>query len=327
MSTDQLLLVTEDDTSIATHLERLDERSRWYASRAHADNTVKSYQSDWRHFTAWCKAAGFDPVPAAAKAVRLYVTDMAEAGYAWATIERRMSTLRAAHKAAEADDPTRYFEVEQTLSGIRRELGVKQAQATPLLVEDLVCILQCLDLDEIRDVRDRALLLVGLVGAFRSAELAGVECSHLRPRRYGLLIDLQRSKTNQEGAEEYKTFHRSRRGRLTCPVAALEDWLEMAGIERGPLFRGVDRWGNVSDSGMVPQSVTYVLRARVKAIGLDPSEYSSHSLRAGHVTQKNLEKEPVTRTMQQTGHSSVQTVAGYDRADAEQYDHTAALGL
>jgi len=34
------------------------------------------------------------------------------------------------------------------------------------------------------------------------------------------------------------------KNKVTCPVSALRAWLKAAGIERGPVFRSVDRSGH-----------------------------------------------------------------------------------
>ena len=49
-------------------------------------------------------------------------------------------------------------------------------------------------------LRDRALVLVGYAGAFRRSELAAIGCAHLSFTKDGLVIDLHRSKTDQEAS-------------------------------------------------------------------------------------------------------------------------------
>ena len=58
---------------------------------------------------------------------------------------------------------------------------------------------------------------------------------HLTRHRTGYTIRIPRSKTDQE-AEGRKVGLPFGSQPLTCPVRALRDWLERAGIERGPLY-------------------------------------------------------------------------------------------
>jgi hypothetical protein len=40
------------------------------------------------------------------------------------------------------------------------------------------------------------------------------------------------------------------------PVEALDAWIAKAGIEKGAVFRAIDRWGNLEDTALTPQAVT-----------------------------------------------------------------------
>jgi hypothetical protein len=78
--------------------------------------------------------------------------------------------------------------------------------------------------DTITGKRDRALILLGFGGAFRRSE----------ETPEGLRLHIPRSKTDQDG--EGVTIAVSRGSSEACPVRALREWLDMAGIEAGPIF-------------------------------------------------------------------------------------------
>jgi integrase len=63
--------------------------------------------------------------------------------------------------------------VRATMRGVRREHGTAQRQAKPLLREDLFVILTAIE-DRLKDLRDRALLLVGFAGGLRRAERVAI---------------------------------------------------------------------------------------------------------------------------------------------------------
>ncbi|WFU23584.1 hypothetical protein QA649_37125 [Bradyrhizobium sp. CB1717] len=96
-----------------------------------------------------------------------------------------------------------------------------------------------------KDHRDRALLLTGFAGALRRSELVGLNVGDVENVRQGIILHLQRSKTDQE-AQGQKIGIPFARGRW-CPVAALEAWLAISGICEGPIFRPIDRHGHVHD--------------------------------------------------------------------------------
>jgi integrase len=74
-----------------------------------------------------------------------------------------------------------------------------------------------------KDVRDAAILLVGFAGAFRRSELAAMEYQQIEIGEHGAVVQISRSKTDQEGRGRTVLIARVP-GRL-CPVAALNRWL------------------------------------------------------------------------------------------------------
>ena len=59
------------------------------------------------------------------------------------------------------------------------------------------------------------------------------------------------SSTPQRGAERTVAVRRVASLRA-CPVRALKDWMEASDSRFGPVFRKVDRWGNVDIVGSAP---------------------------------------------------------------------------
>jgi integrase len=70
----------------------------------------------------------------------------------------------------------------------------------------------------------------------------------------------------------------------TCPVRALKAWLDAAKIESGPLFRSINRHGQIGDR-LSAKDVARTVKRTTKAAGLDVDRLSAHSLRAGAATQ------------------------------------------
>jgi integrase len=200
--------------------------------------------------------------------------------------------------------------VRLTFRGIRRAHGRPQRRAAALTSEQITAILASLG-DSLRDVRDRALLLIGFAGAFRRSELSAVDCKWIERTASGLIITVPRSKTDQEGHSRQVAIPSGRTA--ICPVKALEHWLEVSGIKEGPVFRPVTRRGKVLPGQLSGDSIAYIVKQRVKAIGLDPTRYSGHSLRAGFVTSAATAGAPAWRIKAQTGHVSDALVGRYIR--------------
>src|SRR5438067_12538767 len=89
----------------------------------------------------------------------------------------------------------------------------------------------------------------------------------------GLVVQLRRSKTDQEAVGR-KVGLPFGSNPLTCPVRALREWLECAGIVRGPIFRPIDKHGNVKPLRLTDQSVALIVKRCAKDAGLDWENYA-----------------------------------------------------
>jgi integrase len=84
------------------------------------------------------------------------------------------------------------------MRGVRREHGTAQRRAAPLLREDLFLVLGAMG-DRLKDLRDRALLLIGFAGGLRRSELAAINLIDFERAREGIILTIRRSKTDQDG--------------------------------------------------------------------------------------------------------------------------------
>ena len=209
------------------------------------------------------------------------------------------------------------------MRGIRRERGSAQRQAKPLLRDDLFAVLGAVG-GSLKDIRDRALLLIAFAGGFRRSELVAINCTDIERVRQGAIITLRRSKTDQDGVGRKIGIPLGRS--KACPVTALEAWLEAGKLEDGSVFRRVDRHGRVSVERLSPEAVCRIVRERVAAAGYDPSGFSGHSLRAGLATSAVQAGVSTLKIRGQTGHASDAMLARYIR-DGELFVDNAAGAL
>jgi len=135
--------------------------------------------------------------------------------------------------------------------------------------------------DTLAGKRDRALVLLGFAGAFRRSELVALRVADVDESQAGLRVIVRHSKTDQEGEGATVAIAR---GAVVCPVKALQEWLEAAGISSGPVFRAVSKSGAVAEAGLSDRSVANIVKAMVGAVGLDATAFSGHSLRSGFLT-------------------------------------------
>lgn len=298
-----------------------------------SDNTKSAYDSDWRHFTAWCNLCGLQSMPAAVATVGAYISALAvgdpETGQAAckpATIERRLAAISVKHKAAGLTSPSNVPDVREIMKRIRRAKGTAQHRVSPLRVSQIRDAAPSFS-DSLRDIRDKAILLIGYAGAFRRSEIAGLDIQDLEFTAEGVKITLRKSKTDQEGQGYVKGIGYGVNAE-TCPVKALRAWIDHSGIETGPVFRSIDRHGNMGEDSLTGKAISLIVKRIAEKVGIDPTSVSGHSLRAGFVTDQYKRGTPESDIMRQTGHKS-RTVLSIYRREAEvfTFNYTAAVGL
>src|SRR3546814_2328171 len=73
-----------------------------------------------------------------------------------------------------------------------------------------------------------------------------------------------------------------------CPVAATGDWIALAALTEGPLFRRIDRWAGIHTEPLHANSLIRLLRRAFAQAGLpSPDDYSGHSLRRGFRSEEH----------------------------------------
>ncbi len=341
---DDGVLVVPDAVApaLATQLDQLLQDASRYATHARAEATLRGYRSDWVDFDSWCLQMGLDALPAAPATVAAYLAYLAGVEAAVGTMARRLSSIGHYHRAARQLDPTADAGVRYVLAGIRRELGRRPDQATPLMPPLLFDALQaCPTVYEgvdgaepyLRGLRDRAILLVGFVGALRRSEIAAADVRDLNEHPLGLVLDIPRSKTHDASETPQTVVLPRSRTPAHCPVTALQTWLEASGITRGPLFQATTPRGNRLAPGgrrLAGARINGVVQDALRRVNIDPDVdgYSAHSLRAGFVTHAASRGASDRAIARQTRHRDLANVAIYTRHSSAWTDNAATeLGL
>jgi site-specific recombinase XerD len=288
-----------------------DELARLYVSRARAANTLRGYRADWQDFTGWCATRDLAALPCEPQTLAYYLAEHAAAGRKVSTLQRRLSAISQAHKAAGHPSPAQHPAVRAVWSGIRRTHGTAPARKAPLVTAQLRQAVAGLG-EDLAGRRDRALLLLGFAGAFRRSELVALDVGDVAEAPEGLIVTVRRSKTDQEGAGRQLGIPYGT-GADLCPVRAVTTWRTVAGITEGPLFRAVDRHGHVSAARLADRSVARIVQRAAGVAGFEGARYGGHSLRAGLATSAaaaGVEERVIAET---TGHKSMAVLRGYIR--------------
>lgn len=233
------------------------------------------------------------------------------------TVRRRLASWSTLTKWRGLDgafaSPALKSAIRLAVRAVPRQRRRKSAKAVTSDV--LAKLLATCATESLRDVRDRAILMVAFAsGGRRRSEIASLRLEQLTveapieieggPSLPSLAIHFGRTKTTTGEADEvvYLT------GR---PVEALNAWLATAKIDKGSVFRGIGRWGTVSKRALDPQSINAILKQRAEMAGLDRGEFSAHGLRSGYLTEAANRGIPLPEAMEQSRHRSVQQASSY----------------
>ncbi len=119
--------------------------------------------------------------------VALFIAAEAQRGIASSTIERRLAAIGYAHRRAGELTPQQQHgapAILEVMAGIRRTTGTAVTRKAPAGAAMTMAMLSTITGDGVRARRDRAVIALGLAGAFRRSELASLQvamsCSSTR---------------------------------------------------------------------------------------------------------------------------------------------------
>lgn len=296
--------------------------ARRYADASRAAGTRRAYASDWAIFTAWCEARGYTALPAEPAIVALFLAAEADGGRAPATINRRRAAIGYFHRRGGCRPPRATDEggaIDEVVAGIRRTHGVAPKRKRPSTIAILGEMLATIDGDGVRAARDRAVLALGLSGAFRRSELAALDVGDLEFVERGLRITIRHSKADQEGVGAVIAIPE---GRAIRPAELVRGWLAASGITEGPLFRRLTRGDEPTDDRVSDRFVARLVQRCAAAAGYRPADYGGHSLRAGFLTEAARSGASIFKMREVSRHKSMQVLADYVR-DAELFENHA----
>jgi site-specific recombinase XerD len=284
--------------------------------------TRRAYRSDFNSFRKWCAVRKLDALPAAPATLATFLAFEAKRGLKASTIGRRVTGVGYAHLIAGHEQPGQSEIVKATLRGICRTIGIAPNRKEPITAERVRAMVKTAP-NSLIGSRDRALLLLGFAGALRRAELVGLDVSDLKETKAGLCLQIRASKTDQERHGQIIAIAP---GNTACPLKALKTWLAAAEITSGPIFRPISKGGRVSANRLSDRSVAEIVKVYAQRIGLDPTSFSGHNLRAGFLTSAAQRGASVFKLMDVSRHKSVDTLSAYVR-DIELFSNHAGAGL
>jgi hypothetical protein len=328
----------EYDAATQAALEHIDGQAVRAVADGRPERTRKGYAQDWASWMKFCGASGV-PLLAVTPGTLVMFVEWLWTQPGWkagtctapSTVDRRISgtvvSARAEHGvkleegvARLARNRLRQLVKEMEANGETRGRG----QAAPLLVEHLARISAACP-DNLRGLRDRALVLMHFAVSGREHELAFNRVRDYADATGGLTADLRVSKVRPRIVPVPYGTRPS-----ICPVRAWTAWKEAAELTDPDDYawrRLHNRWHTVLESGMQPECIVgdVVTRAGERA-GIE-IRFTGHSPRRGLATSSRLKGHDQIVIAKQGGwapHSKV--LAGYLEV-VDQWEDNALLGV
>lgn len=264
------------------------EVTEYIQNNAYSANTLKAYRSDLHVFTLWLGERPFE----GARTITEFFQDV-KGKKSFSTLSRYKSALAKAYpEILQAPALKLYFKA------LWREKAARQHHSAPLLDADFLS-----GFKEIKSSKYRFLLALQYKGAFRISEVLGLRWKDIVSQKKGLAITLERSKTS-----------------LFETTIGVKDG-EILVTELYEIYR-------FSQGDPSPDELIFHL-SRVAVTGFIKRhfgvQYSTHSLRSGHITSSILRGVPLEQIMKTSRHKSYDTVIENYYNPTSIFSNTSAL--
>lgn len=298
---------------------------------AQSENTRLAYRKGWRCFVNWCKNEGVSPNSATASNVAEFFVRLGTEPYTPNGNPLSINTLRLYRSALNdywkrigRPSPASSVVVDDVIRGISRVRGKKQRRVKALREYEIVEIIERCPSDKYGK-RDAALIALGFAAALRRSELCSLAVCDIKSTKANrMVVTIQKSKTDQLGEGHQVAVLN---GNYVKPISRLREWLESSRIQTGFIFQSLAAGGIPTGKGIHPSEVARIVKRHVSAIGLNPTDYSAHSLRAGFVTSAAVHHARLDKIMEITRHRNAETVLRYIRDQDTFTDHAGSAFL
>ncbi|MGA8169392.1 MAG: tyrosine-type recombinase/integrase, partial [Methylocystis sp.] len=272
-----------------------------------------------------------NPLPPDPQTVGLYLAACMEGApgrepLSVSSLERRLSGICWRYRQLGERLDTGDRHIATVLAGIRRQHGRPPVGKEAIFADELLAMLATLD-NDLRGLRDKAILAIGFAGGLRRSEIVGLDrgpgqtedgtgwieifaaggdVSSARDKRAGgapnaAAGDGENSSgsvneggllltiNGKTGWREVEIGRGSRPD--TCPVALLETWMRLGRIARGPLFRPIARKnGGVSSERLTDKHVARLVQRTALKAGIrgDLTEGERKRAFSGHSLRAGL---------------------------------------
>ena len=260
-------------------------------------NTVKVYVTWYNCFLKWAKTfEELDTMPVSELTIAMFLLSLYQQGSSTSSLQQCISAINWIHDLSGCTKPTDSPMVKLIVEGSIR-LNSKSTQRKKPITVDMIRelkhhMIQSCNPINLMDNRLLTYMLLSFSGFLRYDEACHIRRSDIQFHTSHISLFIERSQTDVYRTG--KTVIIARTNTDLCPVKALLDYLRQAGIPRDSdhyIFHNVafQRSKNKyilrpTNTPMSYSRTRELLLSKLQGIGLDKSDFGTHSLRAGGAT-------------------------------------------
>ena len=305
--------------SIADLTEEQRQQFHQHELNSLSRNSVRTYSSDLRVFTAWMK----ERYPEVADLrlstwpqIGLWLQSMANAGISEATVKRRLSFLRS-HLVPSLKTPEVELQYQKAFKGLVKSTHTDEPKGKRALMDnDLVEILAAIDdVDQAKEEgvsfdskQQRMFLLFGFTTLLRRSEIRMLKWKHITHVQRGCSVHVLASKTGS------KTIGvNARPGQPLDLINPLKNWKdETKGGDDDYIFHGLNREREMTCNPIGVKLMTHYVKHGCSLIGFDNvAEFAPHSLRSGGISSLARDGATTIQIMGKSKHKSLSSLQRY----------------
>jgi integrase len=267
---------------------------------AKSENTRKAYKTDVQKYLAWASAKDYTSEITMIE----YFTYLLNEGYKYSSIKRAKVALTSTC-SIQVTKITKEFIKGASKTKFEAKPVSSKKETTALDINSLRNAVDMVSRDKTKTcARDKALLLLGFVGAFRASEITGLKWQDIKFVQNGLEVSLYGTKTTaiNEGKELKVIPSSPSKDGVYCAVKAIKDLKAKSEASEYVFLSASNNAKNKHLSNVAFWSIIK------KYCG---ANFSPHSLRAGLITTAYKNGSNIKDIMTRTGHKDVNTALSY----------------
>lgn len=265
-------------------------RAKELIRASRSNNTYKSYDARWLHYSQFCSSINIDVFPPTEASIILYLSYFADT-FSYSVANISVYAIAAKAKDAGFRNPTKSHAIKCILKTFKKKSGINQNAKQALNPAQLVEVIN--SCRGVNAFRDACFISIAVFGMLRISEVALLSREDLNFDESHLEITIKKSKTDQVGVGRKVFIQRQQIG-LFCAIRILEFYLAQSNIRSGFIFPSP----KTSNKNLSISRMRQIFKTIITELGWDSQFFSTHSFRKTGATiaaSNNVDRSVIMR--------------------------------